>query len=234
MTTEKIKKIKKILSIVAISAIGAAILFFICLLASCMFGENKKIFDNEISLRILVNLLIVGSASALLITAIQGMKDYKIFAGIEALILIVTSLLAIVLFSSKLNQNATFVKTVLCFVVVSVALDVIVGIEQKALGQLKTLRAVTYIPLLIVAVLLLLTILSVVTSLWKSTLFVFVFVVLCLAFLGLWIAVTVMSKSVSKEEKTTETKVEKVTISKEEYDRLLEIEKEYNKLKNNG
>lgn len=234
MTTEKIKKIKKVLSIVAISAIGAAILFFICLLASCMFGENKKIFANEITWRILVNLLIVGSASALLITAIQGMKDFKIFAGVEAVILIITSLLAIVLFSTNLNQNILFVKVVLCFLVVSVALDVIVGIEQKALGQLKTLRAVTYIPLLIVAIILLLTILGVVVNLWKSTLFIFVFVVLCLVFLGLWIAVSVMSKSVTKEEKTTETKVDKVTISKEEYDRLLDIEKEYNKLKNNG
>ena len=228
---------KKKITMISLGFIGAAILWFICLVASQLFFDGE-VFSKGISSfvwRFLIILLIVGFSGLLLLTSVSIYAENKPLSYISAALVLVTALLALIFFIAGKFEKGFLSYATLDFVIVSLYVNLVTDMQYRAKRSLSGLKAAGGI----IAVVLLLSVHSLAGKLWNSTAFVFFFIVLCAAFIGIKIAVGAIAKSASgrkraenAQESPQETENgDTVTISRAEYEALLKIKRKYEKLK---
>lgn len=91
---------KKKLTVLSLGFIGAAILWFLCLIAAHLFFD-VNIFEKDFSSfiwRFLIILLIVGISGLLLLTSVSIYEDNKTLAYISGAMILVTALFALLFF----------------------------------------------------------------------------------------------------------------------------------------
>ena len=237
---------KKKLTVVSLGFIGAAILWFACLVAAQLFFD-ADIFGKSFSSFIwrgLIILLIVGVSGLLLLTSVSIYEDNKTLAYISGAMILVTALFALLFFIIGKYEKGFLSVSTLTLVILSLLVNQITDMQYRAKKSLTGLKTATGVTGGVIALILVLSVYSLMGKLWASTAFVFFFVVLCLAFIGLKIAVGAIAKSASgKLGKKAETEAdgdagndsdgdtETVTISRAEYENLLRIKAEYERSK---
>ena len=237
---------KKKITIGSLSFIGAAILWFICLIASQLFFDGN-VFDKGISAfiwRFLIILLIVGFSGILLLTSVSIYEDNKTLAYVSGAMILLTALFALLFFIIGKYEKGFLSYCTLDLVIVSLLVNQITDMQYRAKKSLSALKIAAGVTGGAIALILLLSVHSLAGALWSSTAFVFFFVVLCLAFIGLKIAVGAISKSSNGKAKkdpadtislpdaeATENKTaETITISRAEYEELLRIKDAYERM----
>lgn len=232
---------KKKITVISLSFIGAAILWFICLVASQLFF-GSEVFSKGISSfvwRFLIILLIVGFSGLLLLTSVSIYAENKPLSYISAALVLVTALLALIFFIAGKFEKGFLSYATLDFVIVSLYVNLVTDMQYRAKRSLSGLKAAGGITGGIIAVVLLLSVHSLAGKLWGSTAFVFFFIVLCVAFVGFKIAVGAIAKSAGGKKRADNAQEspqesgngDTVTISRAEYEALLKIKRKYEKLK---
>ena len=237
---------KKKLTVAALGFIGAAILWFLCLIAAQLFF-GSDVFGKGISAfvwRFLIILLIAGISGLLLLTSVSIYEDNKTLAYISGAMILVTALFALLFFAIGKYEKGFFPTATLTLVIVSLLVNQLTDMQYRAKKSLTGLKAAAGVTGGAIALILVLSVYSLMGKLWASTAFVFFFVVLCLAFIGLKIAVGAIAKSAGgKREKAAgegsgeafggaaDIKTDTVTISRAEYENLLQIKAEYERSK---
>ena len=177
---------KKKITIVSLSFIGAAILWFICLIASQLFFDGN-VFDKGISAfiwRFLIILLIVGFSGILLLTSVSIYEDNKTLAYVSGAMILLTALFALLFFIIGKYEKGFLSYCTLDLVIVSLLVNQITDMQYRAKKSLSALKIAAGVTGGAIALILLLSVHSLAGALWSSTAFVFFFVVLCLAFIG--------------------------------------------------
>ena len=238
---------KKKLTVAALGFIGAAILWFLCLIAAQLFFD-ADVFGKSISAfvwRFLIILLIVGISGLLLLTSVSIYEDNKTLAYISGAMILVTALFSLLFFAIGKYEKGFLSTATLTLVIVSLLVNQLTDMQYRAKKSLTGLKAATGVTGGAIALILVLSVYSLMGKLWASTAFVFFFVVLCLAFIGLKIAVGAIAKSAggkvaagSKAAKKRADAIENsaaseetVTISRAEYENLLQIKAEFERSK---
>ena len=235
---------KKKLTVLSLGFIGAAILWFICLIAAHLFFD-VNIFEKDFSSfiwRFLIILLIVGISGLLLLTSVSIYEDNKTLAYISGAMILVTALFALLFFLIGKYEKGFLSITTLTLVIVSLLVNQLTDMQYRAKKSLTGLKIATGVTGGAIALILVLSVYSLMGKLWENTAFVFFFAVLCLAFIGLKIAVGAIAKSAGgkngKKAKSGEADGaadevlnETVTISRAEYENLLRIKAEYERSK---
>lgn len=232
---------KKKITVVSLSFIGAAILWFICLVASQLFF-NSDVFSKGISAfvwRFLIILLIVGFSGLLLLTSVSIYAENKPLSYISAALVLITALLALIFFIAGKFEKGFLSYATLDFVIVSLYVNLMTDMQYRAKRSLSALKIAGGVSGGAIAVVLLLSVHSLAGKLWSSTAFVFIFIVLCAAFVGLKIAVSAIAKSASGKKRAETARelpqdnenADTVTISRAEYEALLKIKRKYEKLR---
>lgn len=235
--TGRILRMKKKLTIVSLGFIGAAILWFACLVAAQLFFD-ADIFGKSFSSFIwrgLIILLIVGVSGLLLLTSVSIYENNKTLAYVSGAMILVTALFALLFFIIGKYEKGFLSTSTLTLVILSLLINQITDMQYRAKKSLTGLKIATGVTGGVIALILELSVYSLMGKFWNSTAFVFFFVVLCLAFIGLKIAVGAIAKSANgKAEKSgteaadnTGAAEETVTISRAEYEELLKIKAEY-------
>lgn len=236
--TGRIFKMKKKLTIVSLGFIGAAILWFACLVAAQLFFD-ADIFGKSFSSFIwrgLIILLIVGVSGLLLLTSVSIYENNKTLAYVSGAMILVTALFALLFFIIGKYEKGFLSTSTLTLVILSLLINQITDMQYRAKKSLTGLKIAAGVTGGVIALILELSVYSLMGKFWNSTAFVFFFVVLCLAFIGLKIAVGAIAKSANgKAEKSgteaaadnTGAAEETVTISRAEYEELLKIKAEY-------
>lgn len=232
------KTMKKKLTIVSLGFIGAAILWFACLVAAQLFFDGD-IFGKSFSSFIwrgLIILLIVGVSGLLLLTSVSIYEDNKTLAYVSGAMILVTALFALLFFIIGKYEKGFLSTSTLTLVILSLLINQITDMQYRAKKSLTGLKIAAGVTGGVIALILELSVYSLMGKFWNSTAFVFFFVVLCLAFIGLKIAVGAIAKSANgKAEKSgteaaadnTGAAEETVTISRAEYEELLKFKAEY-------
>lgn len=229
---------KKKLTIVSLGFIGAAILWFACLVAAQLFFD-ADIFGKSFSSFIwrgLIILLIVGVSGLLLLTSVSIYENNKTLAYVSGAMILVTALFALLFFIIGKYEKGFLSTSTLTLVILSLLINQMTDMQYRAKKSLTGLKIAAGVTGGVIALILELSVYSLMGKFWNSTAFVFFFVVLCLAFIGLKIAVGAIAKSANgKAEKSgteaaannTGAAEETVTISRAEYEELLKIKAEY-------
>ena len=158
--------------------------------------------------------------------------------------ILLTALFALLFFIIGKYEKGFLSYCTLDLVIVSLLVNQITDMQYRAKKSLSALKIAAGVTGGAIALILLLSVHSLAGALWSSTAFVFFFVVLCLAFIGLKIAVGAISKSSNGKAKkdpadtislpdaeATENKTaETVTISRAEYEELLRIKDAYERM----
>lgn len=229
---------KKKLTIVSLGFIGAAILWFACLVAAQLFFDGD-IFGKSFSSFIwrgLIILLIVGVSGLLLLTSVSIYENNKTLAYVSGAMILITALFALLFFIIGKYEKGFLSTSTLTLVILSLLINQMTDMQYRAKKSLTGLKIAAGVTGGVIALILELSVYSLMGKFWNSTAFVFFFVVLCLAFIGLKIAVGAIAKSANgKAEKSgteaaadnTGAAEETVTISRAEYEELLKIKAEY-------
>lgn len=232
---------KKKITVISLGFIGAAILWFICLVASQLFFDGE-VFSKGISAfvwRFLIILLIVGFSGLLLLTSVSIYAENKPLSYVSAALVLVTALLALIFFIAGKFEKGFLSYATLDFVIVSLYINLVTDMQYRAKRSLSGLKAAGGITGGIIAVVLLLSVHSLAGKLWDSTAFVFFFIVLCLLFIGIKIALGAIAKSAGGKKRAESAQeapqdnadADTVTIPRAEYEALLKIKRNYEKLK---
>ena len=216
----------------------AAILWFACLVAAQLFFD-ADIFGKSFSSFIwrgLIILLIVGVSGLLLLTSVSIYENNKTLAYVSGAMILVTALFALLFFIIGKYEKGFLSTSTLTLVILSLLINQITDMQYRAKKSLTGLKIAAGVTGGVIALILELSVYSLMGKFWNSTAFVFFFVVLCLAFIGLKIAVGAIAKSANGKAEKSETEAaadntgaaeETVTISRAEYEELLKIKAEY-------
>ena len=123
---------KKKITIVSLSFIGAAILWFICLIASQLFFDGN-VFDKGISAfiwRFLIILLIVGFSGILLLTSVSIYEDNKTLAYVSGAMILLTALFALLFFIIGKYEKGFLSYCTLDLVIVSLLVNQITDMQE--------------------------------------------------------------------------------------------------------
>lgn len=166
---------KKKITIVSLSFIGAAILWFICLIASQLFFDGN-VFDKGISAfiwRFLIILLIVGFSGILLLTSVSIYEDNKTLAYVSGAMILLTALFALLFFIIGKYEKGFLSYCTLDLVIVSLLVNQITDMQYRAKKSLSALKIAAGVTGGAIALILLLSVHSLAGALWSSTAFVF-------------------------------------------------------------
>ena len=233
---KNVNKLKKPLAITSIAAIGAAILFFLVVLALQLFA-HISILKYELKnpvWKIIILLMIAGFGSMLLITSINIWNGNRALSVTSGVLVVLAAILSVLRFVININ-NVFLLDVTLDGIILSVCVNFYTAKYVKCGNKNNVLTYISAGISAVIAIILLLTVHAgegFMGKAWESSVFIFLFVVLALSYLGLTITVGVLAKGISKNDadEAVENK-QSVTISKSEYERLLDIEKRYNELK---
>lgn len=128
------KNYEEKITIVSLSFIGAAILWFICLIASQLFFDGN-VFDKGISAfiwRFLIILLIVGFSGILLLTSVSIYEDNKTLAYVSGAMILLTALFALLFFIIGKYEKGFLSYCTLDLVIVSLLVNQITDMQYRA------------------------------------------------------------------------------------------------------
>lgn len=136
---------KKKLTVLSLGFIGAAILWFLCLIAAHLFFD-VNIFEKDFSSfiwRFLIILLIVGISGLLLLTSVSIYEDNKTLAYISGAMILVTALFALLFFLIGKYEKGFLSMTTLTFVIVSLLVNQLTDMQYRAKKSLTGLKIAT-------------------------------------------------------------------------------------------
>ena len=204
------EKLKKILMIISLSGVGASALLLILQVL------GVPIFNNFM-LRILLITATIAVASGISINEIGVIKRKRILGLVGLCLLALSSLFAIIVFSTDLLVTYSVFNKITGVVALNSIMFIIIITQYSRVGRaVKGLQIPTYICLVLLDIILSLTI-SGVDILSKI---ITPFIILCIATVALLIALSVISSKIKNTEPTVSIKKDIVTISREEYENL--------------
>ena len=136
---------KKKLTVLSLGFIGAAILWFLCLIAAQLFFD-VNIFEKDFSSfiwRFLIILLIVGISGLLLLTSVSIYEDNKTLAYVSGAMILVTALFALLFFLIGKYEKGFLSMTTLTFVIVSLLVNQLTDMQYRAKKSLTGLKIAT-------------------------------------------------------------------------------------------
>lgn len=214
------KQTKKTLMVISLSTLAVA-----CLMLIVGIFNSKFIF-NGIPFRILLVFGTISLATGLSITEFNVVKQKKTLGYVSLSLLAMSTLFAIIIFCSPLLEKANVFNQITEIVsIFSILFLIITSLYAKLGKKIIALQIVCYICLCAIDIILSLQILNV--EVFKIKVILDIFLILLVITIGTIIALLVVSSKKPEVEKNT--LVESVTISKTDYQRLIEENKNLKK-----